>query len=81
MRRFRNGLIVGLGVGFVLGARAGRERYEQIARTAKAAWESGAARKMRTEMAEAMPAIVTTAKDRMLDLRHHNGDVKTSLPV
>ena len=32
MRRmkFRTGLIVGLGVGYVLGARAGRERYQQI---------------------------------------------------
>jgi hypothetical protein len=28
--KFRTGLIVGLGVGYVLGARAGRERYEQI---------------------------------------------------
>jgi hypothetical protein len=27
---FRTGLIVGLGVGFVLGARAGRERYDQL---------------------------------------------------
>lgn len=28
--RFRTGLIVGLGVGYYLGAKAGRERYEQI---------------------------------------------------
>ncbi|MEN8040998.1 MAG: hypothetical protein ABFR95_05800 [Actinomycetota bacterium] len=28
--KFRFGLIIGLGVGFLLGARAGRERYEQI---------------------------------------------------
>jgi len=28
--KFRTGLIVGLGVGFVLGARAGRERYDQL---------------------------------------------------
>lgn len=27
---FRSGLIIGLGVGYVLGAKAGRERYEQI---------------------------------------------------
>jgi hypothetical protein len=30
MAAFRRGLIVGLGVGYVLGARAGRERYQQI---------------------------------------------------
>ena len=28
--RFRLGLLVGFGVGYVLGAKAGRERYEQI---------------------------------------------------
>jgi hypothetical protein len=28
--RFRAGLVVGLAVGYYLGARAGRERYEQI---------------------------------------------------
>jgi hypothetical protein len=27
---FKTGLIAGLGIGYVLGARAGRERYEQI---------------------------------------------------
>ncbi len=28
--KFRTGLGIGLGVGFVLGARAGRERYDQL---------------------------------------------------
>ncbi len=32
--RFRLGLLVGGGIGYVLGARAGRERYEQIKRWA-----------------------------------------------
>ncbi len=30
--RFRTGLITGLGIGYVLGARAGRERYDQLMR-------------------------------------------------
>lgn len=30
--KFRNGLVIGLAIGYVLGARAGRERYEQLAR-------------------------------------------------
>ncbi len=32
--RFRTGMVVGAAVGYVLGARAGRERYEQIKRWA-----------------------------------------------
>lgn len=31
--KFRLGLIIGMAVGFLLGARAGRERYEQILST------------------------------------------------
>jgi len=33
--RFRFGMILGFVAGYVLGARAGRERYEQIVRTFK----------------------------------------------
>lgn len=33
------GLVVGLGVGYVLGTRAGRERYEQIKREAQKLWQ------------------------------------------
>jgi hypothetical protein len=30
---FKTGMIIGLGVGYVLGAKAGRDRYEQIVET------------------------------------------------
>ena len=30
MPRFRIGLVIGFGVGYYLGTRAGRERYEQL---------------------------------------------------
>jgi hypothetical protein len=33
---FKTGLLVGLGVGYVLGTKAGRERYEEL----KASWDS-----------------------------------------
>ncbi|HET9202660.1 MAG TPA: YtxH domain-containing protein [Acidimicrobiia bacterium] len=32
--RFKTGLVMGAALGYVLGARAGRERYEQIKRAA-----------------------------------------------
>jgi hypothetical protein len=35
--KFKSGLTIGIAVGYVLGARAGRERYEQIKRGASAA--------------------------------------------
>jgi hypothetical protein len=37
--KFKSGLTIGLAIGYVLGARAGRERYEQIKRGAVAARE------------------------------------------
>lgn len=38
--RTKIGFLLGAGAGYVLGARAGRERYEQIARSAREYWES-----------------------------------------
>ncbi|MET4782167.1 protoporphyrinogen oxidase [Glaciihabitans sp. UYNi722] len=43
-------LLVGLALGFVLGARAGRERYEQIRGSAARLWESPAVRRRREEV-------------------------------
>ncbi len=28
--KFRHGIVVGLGIGYILGAKAGRQRYDQI---------------------------------------------------
>ncbi|WP_417564612.1 YtxH domain-containing protein [Microbacterium sp.] len=36
--RGKVGLVIGLGVGYVLGTRAGRERYEQIKEQAEKLW-------------------------------------------
>ncbi len=44
-------LIIGLGVGYVLGARAGRERYEQIRAKATELWENPAVVRRRREAA------------------------------
>ena len=43
-------LVIGLAIGYVLGARAGRERYEQIRERASRLWESPRVRKARLEV-------------------------------
>ena len=42
MQRYRITFLTGLAVGFVLGARAGRERYEQIKRATRRVTDSPA---------------------------------------
>lgn len=57
-------LIAGIATGYVLGSRAGRERYEQIAERADAIWNSKAVVKQRDNVAGLVdtyvPSFVTT---------------------
>ena len=53
---FRFGLLVGLGIGYVLGARAGRARYEQISQ----AWRQF----VRSEPAQKLGADVKVAASK-----------------
>jgi hypothetical protein len=50
MMRFRLGLILGLAIGYVLGARAGQERYEQIAAASRSLRRSQPAQQISTEV-------------------------------
>ena len=59
-------LLIGLGTGYVLGSKAGRERYEQIIAKWQAAWESpmvqeraGAVQSKATEVYESAKTTVT----------------------
>jgi hypothetical protein len=47
---FRLGVVIGGLAGYVLGARAGRQRYEQIARAARSAARSKPAQQLNTEV-------------------------------
>lgn len=53
--------VVGLGVGYVLGTRAGRERYEQIRRSAERVWN-------RPEVQQGVDTVKDFAKTRVGDL-------------
>lgn len=59
--------VVGVGVGYVLGAKAGRQRYEQIASSAGKLWNSKAVAKPRAEVQQFVdtqtPKVVDAATD------------------
>jgi len=57
--------IAGLAAGYVLGARAGRQRYEQIARTSGKVWNSGPVQK---QVATAKEAARTKAAPVVADM-------------
>ena len=59
--------VVGLGVGFVLGARAGRERYEQMVRVTRKAADSPAVQQAAGAIQAQAAGLVKTTKDKLAD--------------
>lgn len=77
--RFRLGLAMGFAAGYVLGAKAGHQRYEQIEAMTKKIWESQQAEKLRHEIAEKLPEAVTSAAHKVGEIRHRgNGEQMVS---
>ena len=60
--------VIGLGAGYVLGAKAGRQRYEQIASAADKVWNSPTVSKQRHEVQHFVetkgPKLVESATDK-----------------
>jgi hypothetical protein len=65
MRRLS--FIVGLAIGYVLGTRAGRERYEQIRKLARKAAESPAAQQAMAAVQTQAVSAVKAAGERLAD--------------
>jgi hypothetical protein len=59
--------VVGLGVGFVLGARAGRERYEQMVKVTRKAADSPAVQQAAGAIQAQAAGLVKTTKDKLAD--------------
>jgi hypothetical protein len=59
--KFRSGLLVGLGAGYVLGAKAGRERYQQIVEATKAFMDNPGVQRLTDELGK----TVNVGKDRV----------------
>jgi hypothetical protein len=76
--RFRLGLAMGFAAGYVLGAKAGHQRYEQIETMTRKIWESQQAEKLRHELKEKLPEAVTGAAHKLGEIRHRNGEQMVS---
>jgi hypothetical protein len=66
--RFRLGLVIGFGAGYYLGAKAGRERYEQLDRWLEKARNS----EVVETAAEKAKAVVDLGVERAKDLIEHD---------
>ena len=65
MIRNRIALLTGLAAGFVLGARAGRERYEQIKKLARRTADSPAAQQAAAALQAQAAALLRSARRRV----------------
>jgi hypothetical protein len=59
--KFKTGMLVGFGVGYVLGAKAGKERYEQIVEATRAFMENPGVQRLTDEVGK----TVSLGKDRV----------------
>jgi hypothetical protein len=68
--RYRISFLSGLAAGYVLGARAGRERYEQIKRIGRAVADSPAAQQAAGAVQAQAAGFAKTARQRVTDELH-----------
>jgi hypothetical protein len=65
--RYKVTFLVGFGLGYTLGAKAGRERYEQIRRTTRALSENPAVQSTAGVLQAQASSLFDTARTRVLD--------------
>ena len=70
MTKFRAGAVIGLATGYYLGARAGRERYEQLNRLFRRARTSETIDHAATAVGRAR-AVIDLTRERVVDLTDH----------
>jgi len=74
-------LLVGLGTGYVLGAKAGRERYEQILSKWQAAWENPAVQEKAGIVQSKATEVYESAKSTVSDKIGTGRDTESSSGV
>jgi hypothetical protein len=70
MHRYRIAFLGGLAAGFVVGTRAGRERYEQMKRLARAAADSPAVQQAAGAMQAQAAGLMKSATHKLADELH-----------
>lgn len=65
--RGKVGLVIGLGIGYVLGTRAGRERYEQIKQQALKVWNLDPVQKQVDKVKDAAKSSVMALPNALWD--------------
>jgi hypothetical protein len=68
--RYRVTFIAGFATGFVAGARAGRERYDQIARLARQVADNAAVQQAAGALQAQASTFTVTARNKMSDRLH-----------
>lgn len=69
------GILVGMAVGYVLGAKAGRERYDQIVRTWHRFIENPTVRRTAHQAKDKAFEAAGTAKEKAFEAAHQAKDV------
>jgi hypothetical protein len=73
---FKTGMLVGLGVGYVLGAKAGRERYEEL----KASWDQFMGNpSVQRAVSKGREAVETGTRKGIRAVEEAGGEVKDRL--
>ena len=62
-------MVIGFGVGYVMGSKAGRSRYEQIRSATSTVWESDPGRKVRESAAHVVEEVQDKAFGMLRSMR------------
>lgn len=74
------GLVVGGAVGYVLGTRAGRERYEQIVAQAQGLWQNPRVQEAASRAPEQAHRAASAAASKAGSRHRGEGDVTSAAP-
>jgi hypothetical protein len=72
--RSKISFLVGVGVGYVLGAKAGQQRYEQIKTKSQQLWQSEPVQTKVSEATDAVKAAAPVVTEKVTETAKHAGE-------